>query len=142
MKKQFIVWMLGITVGGAALAQQTSTLIRSSSSKAATATASAAEVDTTVYPYTPFMFSIVTPLQVPSSNFDVGGLRINAIYGECQNFDGFVNSGFATVSVSPCITSSNMTAHEQHESNVPITATTAPHDRRRENEKRLDDFIT
>jgi hypothetical protein len=89
MKKRLIVWMLGITVGGATLAQQTSTLIRSSSSKAATATASAAEVDTTVYPYTPFMFSIVTPLQVPSSNFDVGGLRINAIYGECQNFDGF-----------------------------------------------------
>ncbi len=90
MKRQLIVWMLGIIVGGAALAQQTSTLIRSSSKSAATAaTASAADVDTTVYPYTPFMFSIVTPLQVPSSGFDVGGLRINAIYGACQNFDGF-----------------------------------------------------
>ena len=41
------------------------------------------------HPYTPFMFSFVTPLQVPTSDFDVGGLRINAIYGECQDFDGF-----------------------------------------------------
>lgn len=39
-------------------------------------------------PYTPFMTSFVTPLQVPSSDFDVGGLRVNWIYGECQNFDG------------------------------------------------------
>ena len=40
------------------------------------------------HPYTPFMMSIVTPLQVPTSDFDVGGLRINWIYGECQDFDG------------------------------------------------------
>jgi hypothetical protein len=38
--------------------------------------------------YTPFMLSIVTPLQVPPRDFDVGGLRINAIYGECHDFDG------------------------------------------------------
>ncbi len=38
--------------------------------------------------YTPFMFSFATPLQVPTSDFDVGGLRINIIYGECKNFDG------------------------------------------------------
>lgn len=39
--------------------------------------------------YTPFMLSLVTPLQVPPRDFDVGGLRINAIYGECHDFDGF-----------------------------------------------------
>jgi len=38
--------------------------------------------------YTPFMLSIVTPLQVPPRDFDVGGLRLNLIYGECTNFDG------------------------------------------------------
>jgi len=43
----------------------------------------------TDHPYTPFMMSIVTPLQVPTSDFDVGGLRVNWIYGECQDFDGF-----------------------------------------------------
>lgn len=40
------------------------------------------------HPYTPFMLSLVTPLQVPPRDFDVGGLRINAIYGECHDFDG------------------------------------------------------
>ena len=50
------------------------------------ASAQAAAAD---HPYTPFMMSIVTPLQVPTSDFDVGGLRINWIYGECQDFDGF-----------------------------------------------------
>ena len=39
--------------------------------------------------YTPFMLSFVTPLQVPFRDFDVGGLRINAVYGECHDFDGF-----------------------------------------------------
>ena len=39
--------------------------------------------------YTPFMLSLVTPLQVPQSDFDLGGLRVNLIYGECQEFDGF-----------------------------------------------------
>ena len=43
--------------------------------------------------YTPFMLSLATPLQVPSADFDVGGLRINIIYGECQNFDGLDISG-------------------------------------------------
>lgn len=38
--------------------------------------------------YTPFMLSFVTPLQVPFRDFNVGGLRINAIYGECHDFDG------------------------------------------------------
>jgi hypothetical protein len=38
------------------------------------------------HPYTPFMFSIVTPLQVPTSDFDVGGLRINAIYRRVPRF--------------------------------------------------------
>ena len=75
MKAQFIAWVLGVMVGGAAWAQQTSTL-------------SAGGAESGAHPYTPFMFSIVTPLQVPTSDFDVGGLRINAIYGECQDFDG------------------------------------------------------
>ncbi len=38
--------------------------------------------------YTPFMLSFVTPLQVPPRDFDVGGLRISLIFGECRNFDG------------------------------------------------------
>ncbi len=38
--------------------------------------------------YTPFMLSFVTPIQVPFRDFDVGGLRISAIYGECHDFDG------------------------------------------------------
>ena len=38
--------------------------------------------------YTPFMLSFVTPLQVPPRDFNVGGLRINAVYGECHDFDG------------------------------------------------------
>jgi len=39
-------------------------------------------------PYTPFMLSFTSPLEVPFRNFDVGGLRVNIIYGECENFDG------------------------------------------------------
>ena len=50
-------------------------------------------------PYTPFMLSFATPLQVPSAGFDVGGLRINIIYGECQNFDGLDISGIVGRSV-------------------------------------------
>lgn len=38
--------------------------------------------------YTPFMLSFVSPLQVPPRDFDVGGLRLSIIYGECVNFDG------------------------------------------------------
>ena len=38
--------------------------------------------------YTPLMLSFVTPFQVPFRDFDVGGLRISAIYGECHDFDG------------------------------------------------------
>ncbi|MDD4622441.1 MAG: hypothetical protein PHG71_04300, partial [Kiritimatiellae bacterium] len=49
--------------------------------------------------YTPFMLSLATPLQVPSADFDVGGLRINIIYGECQNFDGLDISGIVGRSV-------------------------------------------
>lgn len=50
-----------------------------------------ARVDTPVLEgsgYTPFMLSLVSPLQVPPRDFDVGGLRLNLIYGECVNFDG------------------------------------------------------
>ncbi len=38
--------------------------------------------------YTPFMLSFASPLEVPFRDFDVGGLRVNIIYGECHNFDG------------------------------------------------------
>ena len=52
------------------------------------AMAASAQAPAAEHPYTPFMMSIVTPLQVPTSDFDVGGLRVNWIYGECQDFDG------------------------------------------------------
>lgn len=38
--------------------------------------------------YTPFMLSVVTPIQVPPRDFDVGGLRLSLLYGECRDFDG------------------------------------------------------
>lgn len=38
--------------------------------------------------YTPFMLSLVAPLQVPPRSFDVGGLRLSLVYGECRDFDG------------------------------------------------------
>jgi len=50
-----------------------------------------ARVDTPVVQgdgYTPFMLSLVSPLQVPPRSFDVGGFRLSIIYGECVNFDG------------------------------------------------------
>jgi hypothetical protein len=72
MKRVFFGLVMG-AMAAAGFAQQTSTLSRAGGDG---------------HPYTPFMFSIVTPLQVPTSDFAVGGLRINAIYGECQNFDG------------------------------------------------------
>ncbi len=36
----------------------------------------------------PAMLALVTPLQVPWPEYDVGGLRINLLYGTCCNFDG------------------------------------------------------
>ena len=39
-------------------------------------------------PYTPFMLSFAAPLEVPFRDFNVGGLRLNIIYGECHDFDG------------------------------------------------------
>ena len=38
--------------------------------------------------YTPFMLSFTSPLEVPFRDFDVGGLRLSIIYGECHDFDG------------------------------------------------------
>ena len=35
---------------------------------------------------TPVMVSLVTPVQVPSRQYDVTGLRLSLIYGECQEF--------------------------------------------------------
>jgi hypothetical protein len=45
--------------------------------------------------YTPFMLSLVTPAQVPPATWDVGGLRLNLLYGECRNFAGLDISGIA-----------------------------------------------
>lgn len=72
MKSSVSVLVFSMILGAFAVSAQTASLQTASSDR----------------PYTPFMLSIVTPLQVPTSDFDVGGLRINAIYGECQHFDG------------------------------------------------------
>ena len=37
---------------------------------------------------TPVMVSLVNPLQVPSSSYDVEGLRLSLIYGQCANLTG------------------------------------------------------
>ena len=37
---------------------------------------------------TPVMVSLVTPVQAPSRSYDVTGLRLSLIYGECQEFTG------------------------------------------------------
>jgi len=39
-------------------------------------------------PRTPFMLSFVTPLQAPPRTWDVGGLRVNLVYGESHDFSG------------------------------------------------------
>lgn len=36
----------------------------------------------------PFMFAVVPDLQFPSRDFDVGGLKLNLLCGECVNLDG------------------------------------------------------
>ena len=38
--------------------------------------------------FSPAMFAFFSPLQAPSPDFDVGGLRLNVFYGVCCNFDG------------------------------------------------------
>ena len=38
---------------------------------------------------TPVMVSLVTPAQVPSRSYDVKGLRISLICGDCREFTGF-----------------------------------------------------
>lgn len=37
---------------------------------------------------TPIMVSLVTPVQAPSSDYDVTGLRLSLIYGDCEEFTG------------------------------------------------------
>jgi len=37
---------------------------------------------------TPIMMALVDPIQAPSSDWDVKGLRINWVYGNCRNFTG------------------------------------------------------
>ena len=43
--------------------------------------------------WTPFMFALAAPLQAPPDTWDVGGLRLSALYGECQNFAGLDING-------------------------------------------------
>jgi hypothetical protein len=50
----------------------------------------AAETPTTEpTPFSPLMFSLIAPAQVPSPDWDVYGLRINVIYGACRDLYGF-----------------------------------------------------
>lgn len=37
---------------------------------------------------TPVMFSLFTPVQVPSRAYDVTGFRLSLLYGDCKNFTG------------------------------------------------------
>lgn len=37
---------------------------------------------------TPVMVSLVTPVQAPARDWDVAGLRLSLIYGQCQNMTG------------------------------------------------------
>lgn len=37
---------------------------------------------------TPFMLGVISPMQEPSADWDVHGLRINLIYGSCQSIYG------------------------------------------------------
>jgi hypothetical protein len=39
-------------------------------------------------PMTPVMISLMTPAQVPTPEWDVKGLRIDLLYGRCQNLYG------------------------------------------------------
>lgn len=39
-------------------------------------------------PLTPLMLSLATPVQAPSPEFDVAGLRIDLLYGRCRNMCG------------------------------------------------------
>ena len=38
---------------------------------------------------TPVMVSLLTPVQAPSSDYDVAGLRLSLVYGQCERFKGF-----------------------------------------------------
>lgn len=45
----------------------------------------------------PIMVSLVTPVQFPSRHYDVTGLRLSVLYGECRDFMG-LDIGFANQS--------------------------------------------
>ena len=47
--------------------------------------------------FSPVMLGLFTPVQVPSSDYDVGGLRLNLPFSTCCNFDGL---DFGVVGVS------------------------------------------
>lgn len=37
---------------------------------------------------TPIMVSLVTPVQAPTSDYDVAGVRLSLVFGECRDFKG------------------------------------------------------
>ena len=47
--------------------------------------------------FSPFMLGIVTPVQLPGEEYDVGGLRLNLPFSTCCNFDG-LDVGIAGIS--------------------------------------------
>lgn len=51
-------------------------------------TATIQKAETGKHPYSPFMLSLADPMQVPPHDFDIGGLRISILFGQCRNFDG------------------------------------------------------
>jgi len=55
---------------------------------ALTLTVSAKTVSAKDTPMTPVMISLMTPAQAPSPEWDVAGLRIDLLYGRCQNLKG------------------------------------------------------
>ena len=38
--------------------------------------------------FSPVQFGLFTPIQWPNADFDVGGFRLDLLYGKCCNFDG------------------------------------------------------
>ena len=45
--------------------------------------------------FSPFQLSLVTPVQLPPQDWDVGGLAINLLYGTSHNFRGLAIAGLA-----------------------------------------------
>jgi hypothetical protein len=81
---------LSLTAASAALAQMRPLNPQPAQPAAPTAPAASSSCATPApnAEFTPFMLSLVSPLEAPTRDFDVTGLRLSIIYGECQNFAG------------------------------------------------------